>query len=191
MINILKNLLEKNPTILEIGVYRGGSLEMWNYYFDNKCTIYGIDINPECTNIKNILNNDNINIIIGNSEDKNFLQDKPKFDIIIDDGGHTMNQQIIAYEELYNYMSDNGVYLCEDLHTSYWNEFGGGLNNPNSFIEYSKKFIDMINSYHIRENITDKDSYEKFRKTTESITYYDSVIVLEKNINDIPRDIML
>ena len=175
----------KNPTILEIGVYEGGSLEMWNYYFDKNCQIYGIDINPQCLEVPNKLQTTNVHIEIGNQENrefwKNFLKDKPKFDIIIEDGGHAMNQQIVTYEELYNHVSDNGVYLCEDLHTSYWEEYGGGLNNPNSFIEYSKKFIDMIHFYHIRNNLLNE--YQMFRKSTNSIHYYDSIIVLEKHLD--------
>jgi len=179
----------KNPNILEIGVSEGGSLEMWNYYFDNNCKIYGVDINENCLKVPELLQTKNINVTIGNQEDrkfwKDYLKDKPKFDIIIEDGGHTMNQQIITYEELYDNISDNGVYLCEDLHTSYWNEYVGGLNKKDSFIEYSKNFIDMINFYHIRDDLFDrKNIFEKFRQSTNSIHYYDSVIVLEKN-NDL------
>ena len=44
-----------------------------------------------------------------------------------------MSQQIVTYEELINHVSDNGVYLCEDLHTSYWKEWGGELGNKNTF----------------------------------------------------------
>jgi hypothetical protein len=83
-------------------------------------------------------------------------------------------------------MTENGVYLCEDLHTSYWKEFGGGLKNPNSFIEFSKNIIDCLNADHLKLN---NDRYNKNNasnlqkhicQTTNSITYYDSVVVLEK-----------
>ena len=184
-----KKFIGKNPTILEIGLYKGGSLEMWNYYFDNECSIYGIDINPDCLNIPQNLNSNNLHITIGNQEDRDFWRDylkvNPKFDIVIDDGGHTMNQQIITYEELYESISDNGVYLCEDLHTSYWDEYGGELNKKSSFIEYSKNFIDMINFHHIRSHPSD-DYFiksKKFREITNSIHYYDSIIVLEKEVD--------
>jgi hypothetical protein len=183
-----KKFIGKNPTILEIGVHDGGSLEMWNHYFDNDCTIYGIDINPDCLNVTQKLQTTNIKIDIGDQGNrlfwKNYLKDKPKFDIVIDDGGHTMNQQIVTYEELFNNVSDNGVYLCEDLHTSYWKEFGGGLNEKNSFIEYSKHFIDMLNFYHLRDcplNMVDK--FKNFRQHTLSVHYYDSIIVIEKEID--------
>lgn len=119
-----KRFIGRNPTILEIGIYKGGSLEMWNYYFDGKCQIYGIDIDKNCLNIPNVLEVDNINVTLGDQSNRDFwkeyLKDKPKFDIVIEDGGHTMSQQIVTYEELIDHVSDNGVYLCEDLHTSYW-----------------------------------------------------------------------
>jgi len=184
-----KKFIGKNPTILEIGVQRGGSLEMWNHYFDNNCSVYGIDIDPDCLKVPERLQSANIHVAIGDQENRDFwkdyLKDKPKFDIVIEDGGHTMNQQIVTYEELYDHVSDNGVYLCEDLHTSYWHEYGGGLNEKQTFIEYSKNFIDMINFYHIKSHSSNDaaEKSKKFRQITNSIHYYDSIIVLEKEID--------
>lgn len=178
----------KNPVILEIGVYHGGSLEMLNHYFDNKCRIYGLDINCECLKVPFTLKATNITVVIGDQGSREFwrefLKKTPKFDIVIDDGGHTMNQQIVTHEEVYDHISDNGVYLCEALHTSYMTDYGGGLNKPTTFIEYSKSFIDMIHFFYIKEDLQEKKQlYEKFRRTTDSIHYYDSVIVLEKKID--------
>jgi hypothetical protein len=50
----------------------------------------------------------------------------PNVDILIDDGGHTMKQQIVTFEVLFDHVKQDGVYLVEDLHPSYWKEFGGG-----------------------------------------------------------------
>jgi len=170
----------KSPTILEIGVQRGGSLEIWDRYFGEGCTIYGMDIDSNCINIPIILKKDNIKIIIGDQENEYFLKEiikqVPKFDIILDDGGHKMKQQIVSFETLYEHMNPEGVYMCEDTHTSYWPEYGGGLRNSNSFIEYSKKFIDLLHSYHIQTH----PFSHTFRNTTKSVTYYDSVVVLDK-----------
>lgn len=190
-----KRFIGKNPTILEIGIYKGGSLEMWNDYFDGKCQIYGIDNNKNCLNVPNVLEVDNINVTLGDQSNRDFwkeyLKDKPKFDIVIEDGGHTMTQQIVTYEELIDHVSDNGVYLCEDLHTSYWGEWGGKLKDPNTFIEYSKSFVDMLNYYHIQShksskklNEKDEEIYKKFRRRIQSVHYYDSVIVLELDKDD-------
>jgi 23S rRNA U2552 (ribose-2'-O)-methylase RlmE/FtsJ len=80
--------------ILEIGVSQGGSLQMWKNYFGDKCKIYGIDINPRCKELEE----NQVEIIIGSQEDKSFLtslkEKIPRVDILIDDGGHTMNQNI-------------------------------------------------------------------------------------------------
>jgi 23S rRNA U2552 (ribose-2'-O)-methylase RlmE/FtsJ len=185
--NHFSRFLNKNPNILEIGVEKGGSLEMWNYYFDGKCNIYGIDIDETCLEVPNQLGVSNIQIDIGDQEDRNFwkqyLKDKPKFDIVIEDGGHTMKQQIVTFEELYDHVDESGIYLCEDLHTSYWDlHYSGGYKKPDTFVEYSKNFIDGINSQHITDQTEGLDKFKKIRETTKSIHYYDSVIVLEKGV---------
>lgn len=167
----------KPIVILEIGVYQGGSLNMWRDYFGNDAKIFAIDINPLCKQFET----QNTKIFIGSQEDKEFLQyvkkQVPKFDILIDDGGHTMQQQIVAFEELYCHIKDGGLYLCEDLHTSYWKDYGGGYKNPNSFIEYSKNFIDLINAWHSREK---QLTVNNFTRNAYALHYYDSVLVIEK-----------
>ena len=133
--------------ILEIGVFNGGSLQMWKHYFEDKATIWGLDINPLCKSLEE----EQINIIIGDQGNRDFWNtikpSLPTFDIIIDDGGHLMHQQKITFEEMFPVLSPHGVYLVEDLHTSYWEEYGGGHKNPNSFIEYSKNLIDTLNAW--------------------------------------------
>ena len=134
--------------VVEFGVFQGGSLQMWKDYFGPDARIFGIDINPLCKQLEE----DQIEIFIGDQEERFFLQSLaqkiPRIDILIDDGGHTMDQQVNTYEELFPYVDENGVYLCEDLHTSYWPEWGGGYKKRRTFIEYSKDFIDSINAWH-------------------------------------------
>ena len=48
------------------------------------------------------------------------------FDIIIDDGGHTMHQQKTSLKHLYQIVKPGGLYFCEDLQTSYEGAYGGG-----------------------------------------------------------------
>jgi hypothetical protein len=166
------------PKILEVGVFHGGSLQMWKDYFGEGCQIYDIDIDPKCKSLEE----EDIEIFIGSQTDRDFLREiKNKIgtvDILIDDGGHNMEQQITTYEELFSLVDENGVYLCEDLHTSYWWDYGGGLRKSDSFIEYSKNFIDYINSYHWRES-SDVDG-KPFANSVKSISYYDSILVIEK-----------
>ena len=51
--------------ILEIGLFKGESLKMWDYYFDKKVNIFGIDINQECKKFES----KNIKIFIGSCYD--------------------------------------------------------------------------------------------------------------------------
>jgi hypothetical protein len=167
---------DKEISILEIGVENGGSLRMWRNYFGNKAKIYGIDINPNCKKFED----EGIEIFIGSQEDVDFWdkvkQKIPKLDILIDDGGHTMIQQIITYEQIFSHLKEDSIYLCEDLHTSYWPEFySGGLKKENTFIEYSKNFIDYINAWHSRELEVNFETKNIF-----GVHFYDSILVLEK-----------
>jgi hypothetical protein len=102
----------------------------------------------------------------------------PPIDILIDDGGHTMEQQIRTYEALFPLIQPNGIYLCEDVCTSYWPEFGGGYRRNGSFIEYSKNFIDAIHAWHTREPA--RLAVSDFTRTVRSVHFYDSVVVVEK-----------
>lgn len=169
--------------VLEIGVYHGGSLEMWRDYFGPQATIVGVDINPACQ----AFSGPGIEVVIGSQEDRSFLRSLkerfPAFDIIIDDGGHTMRQQIVTFEELYPHVKENGVFLAEDLCTSYWSDYGGGYGKPDTFIEYSKPLIDRLNAWHSKESALSPD---EFTRTATSIHYYDSVLVIEKGKHAAP-----
>ena len=177
----------KEVNILEFGVYQGGSLKMWKNYFGNRCKVYGVDINPNCIKAKN----DQIEIFIGDQGNRDFLKSLinniPNIDILIDDGGHRMKQQINTFEELFPHINDNGIYLCEDMHTSYRHNYGGGYKKRNSFIEYSKNFIDYINAWHSRDQ--KKLKVSTFTKTVNSLHFYDSIIVIEKKIRKEPKSV--
>jgi len=164
--------------VVEFGVDDGGSLQMWKDYFGPECRIFGIDINPYCKDLEE----DRVSIYIGDQEDRTFLRsltaDIPRIDILIDDGGHRMQQQINTFEEMFPCIESNGVYLCEDLHTSYWKGWGGGgYRKKGTFIEYSKNFIDYINAWHSQ---TPRLEVTQFTRSARSLHFYDSVLVIEK-----------
>ncbi len=171
----------KEIVVLEIGVSHGGSLQMWKHYFGGKAKIYGIDINPECKKFEE----ERIGIFIGSQSDENFLKkitaQIPPIDILIDDGGHTMRQQIGTFETLFNHVKSDGIYLCEDLHTSYWLKYGGGHKRRGTFIEYSKNFIDQLNA-HYSEQFSLKEN--AFTNAVRGLHYYNGMLVIEKgNVN--------
>ena len=164
--------------VVEFGVSQGGSLQMWKHYFGPDAKLFGVDINPNCKRFEE----PGVQIFIGDQGDRDFLSSLakalPPIDILIDDGGHTMQQQIRTFEALFPIIQPHGIYLCEDLCTSYWREFGGGYRRRGSFIEYSKNFVDALHAWHTRQpqrfNTTD------FTRSVRSVHYYDSVVVIEK-----------
>jgi hypothetical protein len=164
-------------TLVEFGVSEGGSLDMWKSYFGEKVRIVGVDVNPWCQRFAS----KGIEIVTADQADVNFLRafrkTFGKIDILIDDGGHTMTQQINTFEELFPAVDENGVYLCEDLHTSYWQEFGGGYLKPATFIEHAKGYIDQLNAWHSK---TPQFTVSEFTRSAHSMHFYDSVLVIEK-----------
>tara|TARA_B100000959_G_C14715642_1_gene514755 strand:- start:70 stop:651 length:582 start_codon:yes stop_codon:yes gene_type:complete len=103
----------KEINLLEIGVQRGASLNLWNDYFVNAKSITGMDIDAS-----SILDEerekwtDKICLIEGDSTSSETLL---KFDIIIDDGDHSYRTQIRTFENLYHKLKIGGVYVVEDV----------------------------------------------------------------------------
>lgn len=170
---------DKEITFVEIGVSHGGSLEMWREYFGEKALIVGVDINSECKKFEE----KNTKIFIGSQTDAAFLISLksliPRIDILIDDGGHTMKQQITTFKTLFEHVKNNGLYVCEDLHTSYWYNYGGGLNNKNSFIEFSKKFIDNLHGWYATKQ-NKKKIFNEITTSVRGLHFYDSILIIEK-----------
>ncbi|MGI8951850.1 MAG: class I SAM-dependent methyltransferase [Chitinophagaceae bacterium] len=173
--------------MLEIGISYGGSLQLWKKYFGDNVHIYAIDINPECKKLEE----ENTTIFIGSQSDTKFLKDVlqqlPPLDIVIDDGGHTMIQQKISFEMLYLKVKEGGIYIVEGTHTSYWHEYYGGLKNSNSFIEFSKKMVDSLYEGHVKNK--NKLLINDITKHINCISFYDSMVVFEKQKRKNPFDI--
>ena len=175
----------KKMCILEIGVSQGGSLQMWREYFGPESTVVGVDCDARCK----ALEEHGIAVEIGDQADRAFLgrlrQKYPTIDIVVDDGGHRVEQQITSFEELYWHISPDGVYLCEDLHTNYWRGYGGGLGKPNTFVEHCKRLTDHLTFWHCEDHRL--QTMTEFTKSTWSMHFYNSVIAIEKRRNVTPN----
>jgi len=182
--------------LLEIGVFNGGSLQIWRNYFGAEAAIVGVDIDPTTT----LMIEDEAEIMIGDQADAAFLESLktrlPRLDVVIDDGGHKAHQQIATFEALYPHLADGGVYIVEDLHTSYWPHFGGGFGRE-SFIERSKRLIDLLHEwywYNPSFNTYIVPPAERpqampagdFAKSTFGLHFYDSMLVIEKRAQSEP-----
>lgn len=161
---------------LEIGVSKGGSIQMWRKYFGNSAIIYGIDINPECAKY----NGDAGQIRIGSQDDYKFLKsvidEMGGIDIVLDDGSHQMAHIRSTLLKLFPHLSEGGLYMIEDLHCAYWRNFGGGYGVKMNFFRLVDKLIDdMHRWYHA--------SGQKIPEVSSQCTgihIHDSITVLEK-----------
>jgi hypothetical protein len=166
----------KSLTFLEIGVSKGGSLAMWQRFFGPLARIVGIDIDPSCKAHES----PGVSVRIGDQSDERFLatvlEEFGDPDIVLDDGSHRMEHIARSFHFLYPRLPKNGVYLVEDLHTAYWEEYGGGVANPASFINLAKGFVDRLNADHSRGAIAP----DFITRQTFGISFYDSVVAFEK-----------
>tara|TARA_Y100000310_G_scaffold76332_1_gene72821 strand:+ start:58 stop:837 length:780 start_codon:yes stop_codon:yes gene_type:complete len=110
--------------MLEIGLTHGHSMKMWMKYFPN-AEITGIEyaIGGEFECLNHLPENMTNNIFNGDQSDRDDLSEFIKkygrnFNIIVDDGGHCMNEQQISLGYLFPYVESGGYYVVEDLHTS-------------------------------------------------------------------------
>jgi hypothetical protein len=162
----------KNITFVEIGVLSGGSLFMWKNFFGPNARIIGIDLNPNAKKWEA----HGFEIYIGSQSDENFWSDfidsVGPIDLVLDDGGHTYEQQIITTKMLLSNINDKGMLVVEDTHTSYMSGFGP---KKYSFIQYTKNMIDLINHRFGEFNSINSDNM------VWSIRVYESIVAFEIN----------
>ena len=159
----------KEVHIAEVGIYSGGSLKMWKSYFGDKCKIYGIDIQKECLKYED----ENVKVFIGDQENrdfwKSFKEKVPRLDILIDDGGHLDEQQIVTLEEILPHISPGGVYLCEDV--------GGTTKKLTAYINGLQNSLNKMT--HVPGPVQ-KSANSAFQQQIYSIHSYPFVYVIEK-----------
>ncbi|WP_372366546.1 class I SAM-dependent methyltransferase [Candidatus Uabimicrobium sp. HlEnr_7] len=164
-----QHFIGKKVSILEIGVYSGGSLEMWRSYFGDNCQVYGVDIEPACKNYENSYTN----VFIGDQEDRSFWkqikQDIPEVDIVIDDGGHMTEQQRITLEEMLPFINPGGVFLCEDVH--------------GRFHRFASFAASLTSDLHLKTSTSAfTANTSSFQESIKGIFFYPYVVVIEKNL---------
>ncbi|MAA73849.1 MAG: hypothetical protein CMN28_03990 [Salinisphaeraceae bacterium] len=129
-------------TFVEIGVLGGGSLFMWRDFLGPDARIIGVDLNPNARKWEA----HGFEIFIGSQSDEafwaGFKRKVGPMDVVLDDGGHTYEQQILTTECLLDGLADGGILVVEDTHTSYMQGFGAPRF---SFMAYVKQVMDGIN----------------------------------------------
>jgi demethylmacrocin O-methyltransferase len=187
-------LRKKKIKFLEIGIYKGDSVKLWDRYFKNG-DLHFIDITSEYIQYYSPTAHYHY-------ADQSNFQEMEKlasslgsnFDIIIDDGGHRMEQQIISFQALFPHVKSGGLYIIEDLHTSYWQVYGGygsigaPLNGPGTCVEFLKNLVDDLNytagvttsaNFDLAPKEL-KNTLNTYQKTIDSIHFYQSLCIIIK-----------
>lgn len=180
-------LKEKPIKFLEIGIYQGASVKLWEEYFKN-AELHFIDITFQYTQYYS----DRSHYHLCNQESPEDLQKfiaktGGNFDVIIDDGGHTMNQQITSFKVLFPHLKSGGLYIIEDLHTSYWPGWGGEKTRLNT-VAFLKSLVDEVNfigarttkASHLAIDPSISKELNIYREKIYSIHFYDSLAIIIK-----------
>ena len=191
----------KNINYLEIGIAKGGSLDVAKNIFGDKSKIMGCDILNDCKKLEQ----ENIaKVFIGSQSDDKIIDEivdyAKEFDIILDDGSHFHNDMIQTFIKLFPYLNEGGVYMIEDTHTqhSYKHKvYYNGMDCYDYFTSLSRKFNDFyIGRYrdavkrYRNKNFEIKEGEEEiadFTQQISSITFYEGLIAIKKNTRPKPH----
>jgi hypothetical protein len=172
---ILAPFIGSKVKMLEIGVYKGGSLSLWRKYLGDDATLFGIDIDPRCA----VHDGKFGNVRIGSQDDPSFLRkviaEMGGVDIILDDGSHIGRHQQASFETLFPLINEGGLYIIEDMHTAYWSNFEGGLRKKGTAIEFLKAEIDKMHEHYFKDGLHNQPTTE-----IDSIQFFDSIAVINK-----------
>jgi O-antigen biosynthesis protein len=190
---LFKPYRDRTIRMLEIGIQNGGSLECWSKYFWCADKIVGCDIEPSCAALPYA--DPRIELVIADiNSDKTqrTIAKRGPFDIVIDDGSHHCKDVIGSFVRYFPHVAYGGFYIIEDLHASYWREFGGGLYHPHSSIAFFKSLIDIVNHEHWGVNKSCGDFLVGFQsqydihlseqvfRTIHSVEFLNSLCIIKK-----------
>jgi hypothetical protein len=186
--------------MLEIGVFHGGSLQMWGKYVHPDSIIVGIDIDPECKQFDDPARQ--VHVRIGGQQDISFLGDVidefGPFDMILDDGSHLSSHMVETFRYLFpKALVDGGIYIVEDIHCSYWK---GWRDSPMSFVDFTKSLIDAMHAHYQVANSELAFRVDDPNRRAEvtvpvaatllgKVEFFDSIAVIHRARRQLPRSI--
>jgi hypothetical protein len=161
---------------LEIGVSKGGSMRMWRDYFGEDAVIFGVDIDPDCARF----DGQGGQVRIGSQDDPDFLakviEEMGGVDVILDDGSHMMRHLRQSLKILFPRLAPGGVYMIEDLQTSYWGTYEGGYGKPANFFNAVGEIIDDMHHWYHTHGVT----WPGVGDAVSGVHVHDSITVFEK-----------
>jgi hypothetical protein len=188
--------------MMEIGVYQGGSLQMWRRYLHPDSVIVGIDIDPSARRFDDP--SKRIHVRIGGQEDIAFLRtvvsELGPFDVILDDGSHMTSHMAQTFRNLFpNGLAPGGVYIVEDIAANYWTAY---RDSPMSFVDFTKWLIDAMHAHYqvtksefnFREGGPKRVTELQVPLATtliERVEFYDSIALIHraKGHREMPRTV--
>jgi hypothetical protein len=162
---VLLPLKNENIRLLEIGVDRGWSMRMWRDFFP-RAELVGVDVVINKHDLKE--SEADIKSVDFDNQDevKNFAKSSGNFDVIIDDGGHSMRQQQYALNFLWDLVKPGGYFIMEDMHTSLYNYY------PKRNIDRDPTTLDLIRSLESGGEFESRFiSREKFNRIKSELSY--------------------
>ncbi|MFI6930340.1 hypothetical protein [Streptomyces sp. NPDC050287] len=182
-------LRDRALTLLELGVggfddpeAGGGSLRLWRRYF-HRALICGVDIAD-----KSVADGGRIRTFRGSQADPGFLDSlldrTGPPDIVIDDGSHRSADVIASFRHLFPRLRPGGLYLVEDLQTSYWPRYGGSsesLSSPVTSMGFLKELADAVN--HEELNVPPSGAVGDYGPHVVGVHFYHNLAVVEKGAN--------
>jgi hypothetical protein len=190
--SLFSHLRDKPVRLLEIGVggyeyasIGGASLAMWADYFPNG-SIVGIDINTKKFEL-----GPRVMFRRGSQDDPVFLKavsdEFGPFDIIIDDGSHVPAHVVKSFNALFARMADGGLYVIEDVQTTFWPNFGGSPVNGGGTMQLAKAMLEHLNYAEFRI-AQPQTPIMPLSKQIKSMRAYHNIVVIEKGDNSEPSN---
>jgi hypothetical protein len=189
---LFSHLREAPIRLLEIGVggygmkkVGGASLAMWADYFPNG-RIIGIDIEEKELDL-----GPRVTLLKGAQADAAFLArlgtEHGPFDILIDDGSHRPSDVVASFHELFPQMADGGLYVIEDVQTSFWAKFGGSPADGGATMKLASLILGWLNQAEIRVEQPNVQ-LPAFATQIRSLRAYHNLLVVEKGDNGEPSN---
>jgi hypothetical protein len=177
----LAHFQNKDINLLEIGIDRTESLKLWKGYF-GKLNLHGLDIDEkkfqdEEVTLHRVDQSNDVELSL-------FVKNIGiTFDIILDDGSHVPNHQMLTINKLWDLVKPGGIYIIEDIETSYWKRssiYGYRFNaGKNGILRNFYELVDVINT-EFNKKINRNLLIENFAEDVEMVTFAHNCIILVK-----------
>ena len=190
---LFSSLRLEDVKLLEIGVQNGGSLETWSSYFPNAQLLVGCDINPKCGGLS--YQDKRTHIVVGDANSEAAYQQVRQltadFDIVIDDGSHQSRDIFLSFLNYFPLLKPGGIFIVEDAHTLFMNQYGGGVLNSHSAQQFFYKLSDFVSYEFWSSHVSLEAFFADFFPTgqmpqflldgwVESVQFRNSMIIIEK-----------